>query len=232
MELISKVGGEEYFRILEAKVVDYFTKNPDADKSAIIRFIQWATPPEYAKYVSSIMQNYNKIIDTVNELYGDYGIDVTRDFTRIKNIEAATKGYLGKFEQAVELKLIKTVRQGLTDKLSRKEFTQLIKTADDTIINYADTISVTKLMQYGRVSKIEKARTASIVYFDYVGFRRKTTRLFCLNMLDLAADGTRWTLEELDALDNGKKQLKPVSQYCGGWHCFHDLEPDPFYKRK
>ena len=229
-ELLNKVDAKEYFAIIEAKVLDYFTKNPKADLTEIKKFVQWITPPEFSKYSSSIFKNYNDILDLVNNLYADLGVDIQRDFSKIKAVETATQGYLGAFEPAVEKKLVKTIREGLVDNLSRKDFASKISTAGDAVSSYADTIATTKIKQYGRVAKIEKARIAEVLYFDYVGFVRKNTRDFCLNMLELAKGGKRWTIGELDALDNGPKQLKPVSQYCGGWNCHHDAEPDPFYE--
>ncbi len=228
-ELMNKVDSKEFFSIIEAKVIDYFTKNPTADAAEIKRFIQWVTPQPFAEYSLQIFKDFNKTLNIVNDLYSGLGIDIQKNFTKVVAIEKATQGYLGQFEPAVEKKLVKTIREGLANDLSRKEFAQQISTAGDAVSSYADTIAVTKIKQYGRVLKIEKARIAEVLYFDYVGFTRKNTRNFCLNMLEKAKAGKRWTKEELDAMDNGPKQLKPVSEYGGGWHCYHDTEPDPFY---
>lgn len=230
LELFNKVNSKEFYSIVESQIAFYYSKNPAANIEEIRNAVHQILPPQFQHYADELYGKYNKIIETVNELYTGMGVDVQRDFSKIKNIEKATRDYLGKFEPVVEKKLVKTIRQGLFDKLSVKEFSKEISKAGDAVSAYSDTIARTKIMQYGRVSKIEKARIGGVLYYDYVGLIRDTTRDFCLNMLTLAQGGKRWTLDELNALDNGPKQLKPVSEYCGGWNCHHDAEPDPFYE--
>jgi len=231
-QLIKRVGTEEYMRIWEARIIDYFEKHRNADEEEVKRLIEQLAPPAVNNFGQKIMKQYNDIIELVNNTYGEeYGTDINRNFSKIKRIEEATQGFLGKFETGVKRKLRKAINEGFREKLDRREFTEKIKKVDNVLTQYADTISVTKLMQYGRTGKRESARIAGIEYYDYVGYIRVNTRPFCREMMRLSKEGKRWTIKELDELDNGKKQLKPVSQYCGGWHCWHDLEPDPFYKK-
>jgi len=230
--LLREVDSKETIRILESKLFNYFSKHKYSSPQTIKDYIELITPPEMAVVADQIYNNYNNIVNIVNDLYSDIGKNVTRDFSKIRNIEEVTKGYLGKFEAATEKKLITTIRKGLADELSAKEFSKEIAKTGDAVSAYADTIAITKLKDYGSLAKIEKARIAEVLYFDYVGFIRKNTRDFCLKMLAQAKAGKRWTVKELDALDNGPKQPKPVSQCRGGWRCHHDTEPDPFYEGK
>lgn len=56
--------------------------------------------------------------------------------------------------------------------------------------------------------------------FLYTGPRGSILRPFCAEHL-----GKVFTLAELDALDNGPGQPKPVSVYLGGYNCRHRLAP-------
>ncbi len=230
LKLRKQVNSKEFYSIAEAKLGDYFSKNSAADLMEIKHIVHEILPPQFQHYADDLYKNYNKILDIVNEIYSGLGVDIQRDLPKIKQIEKVTQSYLGKFEPAAEKKLVTTIRTGLLDKLSVKELSAEISKAGDAVSAYSDIIAKTKIQGYGRVSKIEKARIAGVLFFDYVGLIRDTTRDFCLMMLQLSKEGKRWTIAELDALDNGPKQLKPVSENGGGWGCHHDTEPDPFYE--
>jgi hypothetical protein len=228
--ILKTVDSKEYIRILEAKLIDYFSRNRNADLNAIKRFIAYATPPEFNKAANQIFNNYNAVIELVNDVYSHLGHEIQRDYTKVRAVEKVTQDYLGTFEKATENKLIKTIRSGLSKSLSESEFAASISKCGDSVSAYADTIAITKLKDYGNLIKLEKARIAEVLWFDYVGFLRKTSRPFCIEILKQSKAGKRWTIKQLDALDNGPKQPKPVSKCRGGWRCHHDIEPDVFYE--
>ena len=64
-------------------------------------------------------------------------------------------------------------------------------------------------------SKIDKP-----LLYRYLGPQDSLTRPFCERMLELNKE---WTWPELERLENGTNQPKPVTVYCGGWLCRHSI---------
>jgi hypothetical protein len=93
----------------------------------------------------------------------------------------------------------------------------------------AETLANTSLMGfYRKVSltgyeKIQR-KVSKTLKFKILGPDDSKTREFCDWLLH---QNKLWTLAELDALDNGSNQPKPVTVYLGGWNCRHSLNLAP-----
>lgn len=55
----------------------------------------------------------------------------------------------------------------------------------------------------------------------YYGPLDKLNREFCRREEERAKAGATYTREEIDRMNNGKGQPKPVRIFCGGWRCRH-----------
>jgi len=76
----------------------------------------------------------------------------------------------------------------------------------------------TRLMGFDRLVITEQSVASGFELFLYDGPDDGVIRPFCEEHV-----GKVWTLEELDAEDNGSNQPKPVSLFLGGYGCRHSL---------
>ena len=83
-KLQKELGAEEFFRTLDSKLLDYAFKNPDVSVIELRAYIKEIFTPEFASYAGAIIKNYDDIVTTVNDLYSDLGVDISRDFGNIK----------------------------------------------------------------------------------------------------------------------------------------------------
>jgi len=217
-----------YWDIIEAKLVKFLALNPglDLDDLELKREIEKAFAPDYNKWSKELLLKSNDIITVVNDLYQDLGFDIDRDFAKIKALETINRMNLGEYGDRTTKRIKKAVREGLAEKLNQDELRGKIGKVGGRVKTYADVIAHTQIKSYGRACKYEKSLLAEVTWFEYVGRLRKTTRPFCENALKQKM----YRLEDIKNMDNGKGQPKPVIVYCGGWRCFHDWEPDPFFK--
>ena len=68
---------------------------------------------------------------------------------------------------------------------------------------------------YGKI----EANLGRALKYRYSGIRDSKNRPFCQKMLEQTSSGDRWTKDEIDKMDNGPTQPKPVFLFCGGWGC-------------
>jgi len=68
---------------------------------------------------------------------------------------------------------------------------------------------------------IEEGLPSFVIKYEYDGPLDSLNRIFCRRMCIESRAGKRWTRAELNALDSGKGQPKPVMIYGGGWGCRH-----------
>lgn len=78
----------------------------------------------------------------------------------------------------------------------------------------------TQLMGFHRDALATHADGAGIDLYVYDGPDDGVMRPFCALLV-----GRIVTLQDLDAMENGDSQPKPVSRYLGGWRCRHSLSP-------
>jgi hypothetical protein len=226
-KLQKELSAEEFFSTLNSKLLDFAAKNPGAPISEIEAAVREIFPPQVLQYKKEIFIKFEDTLKIVNDLYDDLGSGIDKDLLQLKRIEKVTSTYLGAYEKNESAKLVKAIREGLLDKLSRPELAKKIGAAGSRAASYADVIAQTEIKGYAREAKHQKAQLGEVFNYRYVGIIRGNSRLFCINEMEYAQNKSRH-INEINALDNGPKQLKPVIVYCGGWGCYHDWEPDPF----
>jgi hypothetical protein len=96
---------------------------------------------------------------------------------------------------------------------------QLAASAEVTL-NQAVVEAQTQLMAFHRDSLATESQDAGIDLFTYDGPEDGITRPFCDPFV-----GKIVTLQDLDEMDNGDNQPKPVSRFLGGYRCRHSLSP-------
>lgn len=213
-------------RIFE-KVFDYAVRNREDDFYSIKADINKIFSPEYERFVRLALSKYEQILNVTNDMYSDIGGNITKEMSRMKRLETLNRQSLGEYSDSALKKISKTISAGIYKEYDWKKLSgELQKLKGKTEI-YADVLAQTQLKGYSRLAKAEKARIGSVEWFLYTGIIRETTRPFCLEHA-----GNYYHIDEINAMNNGPKQLKPVLVYCGGWRCIHELEPDPFYNKK
>jgi len=218
---------DEFYEIVRAKVQDALARGLFKDltltqtRNVVSRYFR----PEHQKFVAQIFDSYNQVIEIVNSHYNDLGVDISRDFAKIAAIEKINRTILGEYEESSIDQISKAIRKSLTEGLNERELRKRLIGIDDKVTVYARTIARTQVKGYARASKSEKARLAEVIFFEYVGIKRKTTRPFCRALLD-----TTQHIDKIRKMRNGN--LEPVETYCGGWNCHHDWEPNPSFKNE
>jgi hypothetical protein len=106
--------------------------------------------------------------------------------------------------------------------LGLKELTKILEDRAGVAADQAFTLADTSLMMYYRIvnsigfQRIQ-GRVLPDLRFVYVNPVDAVTRVFCLRLMRLVAQGKSWTREEINKMDNG--QLPNVFCSCGGYRC-------------
>lgn len=221
-----------YEQVIRKKILVYVTRHSDDSLWQIKKDISEIFGPQYQLFVDKTFAEYDGIIDYVNDKYKDLGIDINRNMGRIIDIEAINKTRLGKYEEQEVSQISRYVRQAIIDKKPVSELKRDLERIGGRVTGYAQTIARSQIAGYGRESKTAKALSGAVYYAEYVGYIREHTRLFCRERLqgNSPRKDNFYHVDEIHALSNGPKQLKPVITYCGGWNCNHDWEWDALYK--
>lgn len=216
---------DDNFDAVESKLLDYLAKNDvDPEDTLRIRTVsRQLLDDELEPFVDRIFSRYEDLIDVVNTLYDDLGVDVTRDLQRVRAIEHITSHELGEYKESTVQQITRSLRKGLFEGDRTEELIKRIMPASKKARLYGRTIAQTHIKAYGRAMKAEKARIAEVEYYEYVGVVRPVTRPFCRWLV-----GTTHHVHDIRKMSNGNRD--PVLTYCGGWNCVHDWEPDPFAK--
>jgi hypothetical protein len=225
-DLQKELEFDELAQIIEAKIFEYLVKSSpdlnDLTERDLCKQIQPLFNPEYYKYIAKMDTNIVEVINAVNHYYDDLGPEVNLETDRIKATEKALKSRIGKYsERAVEY-YAKTIRTAVDRERTLSEIRRQLKEAGGKVAFYADTLARTGIKGMSRTGKADKSRLGEIYWMEYVGIIRAETRSFCLAMI-----GQTRHLNVIRQMRNG--QIEPVINYCGGFNCHHDWEPDPFY---
>jgi len=225
--LQAQLSFDEHYRVIRAKTLDALSRGlfKDLNQAQMQRFIERNFKPEHAKFIKKIFNTFNDVLSVLNELYKDLGVDVERNFNTLRAIESVNRTRLGDYEDNAVKAIARVIRVGITKNENFREITRRLIGTDEKVTLYADTIARTQVKGYARTAKAEKARIAEVFLYEYAGILRRTTRPFCRALL-----GTTHHIDRINQMRNGN--LNPVWQYCGGWNCYHDWEPDPFAKKQ
>ena len=224
-----ELDSAEFFKTLDSKLLDYAFRHPDISITELELYVREIFAPRFKEYAESISGKYNEIVKVVNDLYTDIGVDVSRNFSQVKAIETVNRSYLGKFsEKEIEM-ITKKTREGLVKDLSKNELAKQISRVSDTVSGYGDVIAQTQIKGYAQELKNEKARIGEVYYYRYADLTiRPNSHDFCIDQVAVAASGVSIHVNKILQMSNGTEL--PVITYKGGWHCYHDWEPDPFYE--
>ena len=224
--LQNELSFDEYNRLVQAKIIDYVGRNADykqLDQGEWMKLLRPFYHEEYIKYVYETMQKYDQALEAVNHYYDDLGPELQRDWEKITATEEALLARYGKYEKSAIKFYARTMRQAVMNGLDHKEIAVILKSRGGKIETYADTLARTGVKGVSRTAKVEKARLGEVFYQQYVGIIRSNTRPFCEAM-----KGQTRHINIIRQMRNG--QIEPVSNFCGGFRCHHDWEPDPGYK--
>ena len=224
--LQNSLSFDEHYEVFRAKIEDAISRArafKELSRTQQRQFVESFFKPEHAKFATKIVRDYLEVLDIVNQIYEDLGIEIQRDFTKVRAIEQVNRTQLGDYEESAVKSIAKSLREGLARGDNFKEIRKALIQVGGKVTTYADVIARTQVKGYARVAKSEKARIAEVFIYEYVGIRRKTTRPFCRAMIGMSCHA-----DTIRKLNNG--QLTPILTYCGGWHCFHDWEPNPSAK--
>lgn len=232
LDLQRQLSFDSSSRIIKAKILDYIIRNDETDLWQIKKDIAEIFGPEYSAFTDQVFANYDGIISHVNENYKDLGIDINRNLPRIVSIEEIIKTRLGDYETREISEISRFTRKAIIEKMPVKELRRKLDSIGGRVANYSNTIARSQIAGYGRESKNTKAFIGGVVWAEYIGTNTKNTRLFCLEHTSNSSPrgDNHYHVDEINQMDNGPRQLKPVLTYCGGWNCNHDWEWDPFYK--
>lgn len=136
---------EEFFKVLDSKLLDFAFRNPGIGTIELRAYIREIFTPKFHDYAAEIIKKYDNIILTVNDLYSDLGVDISRDFKAIQSIEQVNSTYLGKFTKR-EIDLItERTRKGLLDGLTKNELAKEIGKVSDAVKVHAEVLGQTQI---------------------------------------------------------------------------------------
>lgn len=141
------------------------------------------------------------------------GVEGTR---RAINVFAKTSKGFAKVAGLVQKPIVKALMDGIKQKRTQTEITEIISSKFKKPLANAGTIANTGLAGYSNTTNFEYAKTAGIEKFRYAG--PSAERDFCDKHV-----GKIYTEKELSALNNG--QGLEVIEFCGGYNCRHYLDP-------
>lgn len=222
-ELFASVSFEERWRAVAAKILDMLSRDAFRKLTTIEQrqAIQRLFRPENARFVDAVFQAFENVLQAVNDLYSDLGVDINRDFAKIRAIERIALTNLGEYEDGMVKDILRELREAIIRNENVKQVKRRIGRLGGRASFYAETLARTQIKGYGRTAKAEKARIGEVFFYQYVGIIQPTTRPFCESLIN-----TTHHIDQINEMKNGN--LDPVLLYCGGWNCHHDWEPDPF----
>lgn len=227
-KLMNEIDGD-IFHTMDAKLADFIAKNPGAPRYEMELFVQELFPKKMVQFSKQIFDTYDQTLDIVNSLYDNLGTDISRELFSVRALEKVNTQYLGALTDKETGYIAKKMEEFATQDMTVKELTKSIAEVSDTVKFHAETLAKTQVKGYGRNLKWEKALIAEVDYFRYVDSTlRPNSHEFCIKQVARAEQGISVSLKEIKGMSNGT--YLPVFQYCGGFRCLHDWEPDPFYK--
>lgn len=222
-ELLRGLSAAEALSRLNAKLMDLVRRGElkDLAEADAVRKVFDLVKPVTAGYSEKVFRSYDELVSLANTMYRDMGPDVARNLPKIEAIERVAAARWGSYSKGMSKKIARTLRRNLAAGNNETQITRELTNKTNLGKTVAETLGRTSVNGYGTALKMEKARLADVVYFEYVGFRRENTRHFCLEMI-----GQTVHIDDIRKMRNG--QIEPVQTYMGGYNCHHHWEPDPF----
>jgi len=225
-ELQNSLSFQEYSDVIMAKILDWIARNnlqKDITKRELQKALEPFWKPQWRSFTAKTTGAMEDIITALNIYYRDMGPEVNRQAAKIQSMEKAANARFGRYSEVAQKQIVKVVREAALKDYDIHQIRRELHGLDEKLNFYADTLAKTTVKALSRGSKNEKARLGEVFWFEYVGIKRDTTRPFCLAMI-----GQTRHVDIIRQMRNG--QIETVLQFCGGYNCHHDWEPDPFYK--
>lgn len=168
-----------------------------------------------------LRRSFVSVADVLAAELEDRGVDPNASRASIEALQAfvdesVERIYDGAGEQAIEA-LRRVVEAGAVSSVPLNDLVADLASALGTTVKLAVFEADTRLMAFDRLLIQEQAKAAGFDLYLYDGPRPDgIIRPFCAEHV-----GKVYTLAELDRLDNGANQPKPVSLYLGGFGCRH-----------
>lgn len=113
--------------------------------------------------------------------------------------------------------------------LSAKDLASTLATAFQKTVGQSSALAETAQVAFYRTVSdksfrvIEEDLPGFEIRYEYDGPLDKLNRPVCRHWREQSIAGKRWTRKEIDELDNGPGQPKPVFIFCGGVRCRHQF---------
>ena len=210
------------FEQLKETIIDLLARGliDTSTEQALYREFNRLMTPISNDLIRQTTNTYNDLIQATNYYYRDLADDLGRNHVKIRAIERVNAARIGAFSKRTSRRIAKVIRHGLIKGVSAQEMGRLLANKTTISADIAKTLGNTQVAGYGNACKMTKATIGGVFIFEYAGFKRSTTRDFCLPMI-----GFLFHIDDLKKMRNG--QIEPVITYCGGFNCHHHPEPDP-----
>lgn len=220
--LQGRIGDPLFIRRFEVQLFDLLASGQiqQTEIELILQEMDMLFDAEFVEFQGRFETGYNEVLSLVNDKYSDIGGDISREVQQMRRIEITNEMQLGEYTETTRQAIKQTIEAGIREEKSVAELEAEIADVNSRAAFYAETLTRTHLMRYGRIGKFEKALIAGVDIFAYLGVLRDTTRPFCRALLH-----GRYKIADIERFTNGN--LEPVIENCGGWNCIHDWEPDP-----
>lgn len=214
-------------RALRAKLLDLLASGQIERTSLgeLAREVGRALGPAMEGVVREVERLYDDLVALTNERYADLGLDLRRDATRIRALEATTRAEIGRYAEDTRREVARRVQRALAEGRTVAELERALRGITRKVDEHARVLAESQALRYARVLRYEKALQAEVTHFEYVGLVTSGTRPFCRAMAGVTAE-----LATIGLLRNAVRE--PVVENCGGWRCKHLWEPDPFAERQ
>jgi hypothetical protein len=181
----------------------------------------------YEPMVRQFMANYSGMMDRAVKTLDALKIKPQRlssiSERTLAGLRSADYSYLMDIGEGAARQVAHSVVLGVLGGAKKSEMVEEIGRSLDTRLNsYASTYAETALVSYGRRVNVDMWQAAGVQKMLYRGPQDVKTRPFCEQHV-----GKVYTVAEINAMDNGPSQPKPVLYYGGGWNCRHVWSPVP-----
>lgn len=198
-------------------------------------FEQTMNDAGYPQLIEAFVDHFPGQLRFMQEIISDINDTLKRKLIPTK-LTGATKDILNSFQvnaaQALDTLVSKVGAQAMSKTLfsiGAMKFRDLVEIIQKTFNRTAAesvTLAATSQSTFYRVAMLSQFKDAQNgqdepLRYQYAGPVDLLIRPFCLRMMRETASGKSWTMDEIDALDNGSEL--PVATFCGGWNCRHSL---------
>jgi len=185
----------------------------------------------YAGQFSGQLPFLDQLVDKVGESLSHTFPDVkdALDAQDRKALAALQSSTVANLETVVDTAAAAATRQALFNVagLSASDLAATLAKAFGATVPHAEAIADTAQVAWYRTASdrtyraIESDLPGFKIEYEYDGPLDSLNRRVCKLWRQQSIAGKRWTREDIDKLDNGAGQPKPVMIFCGGIRCRH-----------